>query len=195
MSKLDIPEYRAWCSMRRACYTPSDSAYGRVGAHGIKACAEWDSYERFVSDMGAKPVGYELIRIDHKKDYGPGNCKWGTHSEVMLNRPKLRRYRVGDKWCNLTQLTHIDGVKAATIYRRIKRRKETAEQAAVGVHRPVHKPPLMDINTVPCTCDLIDEPNPLRHRSHQVPGMKGTQCTRFRTAYQRMRRERQRQNG
>lgn len=81
--------------MNHRCYVPEDIAYRYYGAQGIRVCVRWrsESYggsagalERFVADMGERPEGKTLDRINSSKGYAPGNCRWATPQEQTDNR-------------------------------------------------------------------------------------------------------------
>ncbi|MRW88813.1 hypothetical protein GJ699_02310 [Duganella sp. FT80W] len=75
-----------WKTMRARCGKPGSSGYAGYGARGITVCKEWDSFEVFLADMGERPAGMSLERIDNSKGYGPDNCKWATNAEQCRNR-------------------------------------------------------------------------------------------------------------
>lgn len=80
--------YRSWCAMRLRCYNKNSTSYKWYGARGIKVCKKWESFDSFYKDMGERPKGMTLDRIDSNKNYEPSNCKWSTPSEQALNRRK-----------------------------------------------------------------------------------------------------------
>lgn len=81
------PTYRAWANMRQRCTNPNNPKWEYYGGRGITVCARWaDSFEAFLADMGVRPEGMSLDRIDTNGNYGPDNCRWTTWSEQVKNR-------------------------------------------------------------------------------------------------------------
>ena len=78
--------YGTWASMRARCNNPNDSSYARYGGRGVSVCSEWSSFERFLADVGNRPEGKTLDRIDPTGDYSASNCRWATKLEQRHNR-------------------------------------------------------------------------------------------------------------
>lgn len=105
--KRKTPEYSSWEAMKRRCDNITHDSYhsygGRSKSNPITYCERWKSFENFYKDMGPRPVGKTLERIDNDGNYEPGNCKWATSKEQARNRSTNRFIDLGNRKVNIAQ--------------------------------------------------------------------------------------------
>ena len=81
------PEHTVWVHMIQRCYNPRRWQYKYYGGRGIKVCERWlDGFKNFYADMGPRPIGMTLDRVDNDGNYTPLNCRWATDIEQRANR-------------------------------------------------------------------------------------------------------------
>lgn len=81
------PTYRSWKAMRERCLIPTSKDFLRYGARGVTVCDRWaNDFNAFLADMGKRPKGMSLDRIDTLGNYEPGNCRWATPAQQSANR-------------------------------------------------------------------------------------------------------------
>lgn len=81
------PEYRSWRSMKRRCYNKNTCNYSWYGGNGITVCESWLSFANFYKDMGPRPEGTTLHRLENKSVYCKENCKWAG----IVEQNRLRK--------------------------------------------------------------------------------------------------------
>lgn len=118
--------YKSWQSMKERCYNPKSTSYFRYGEKGITICNRWlDSFENFLADMGERPEGTTIDRIDGSKGYCKENCRWATKIDQSRNRKsnklniekviKIKQLLELDMYTN-NQIAKMFGVNRTTIY-------------------------------------------------------------------------------
>lgn len=120
------PEYRTWRGIKDRCLNRKNKDYPKYGAAGISVCPEWvGSFPRFLSDMGPKPTPiHSLDRIDGKRGYEPGNCRWATPKEQTLNTSRVKSVTInGIEYPSMLAASIELRVPYHKIYNAIKRTK------------------------------------------------------------------------
>jgi hypothetical protein len=84
--------YKSWHCMMYRCTNPKDRKYKYYGGRGVNVCQRWqESFLNFLEDMGERPDGRTLDRIDPEGNYEPGNCRWATIEVQQQNRRKKKK--------------------------------------------------------------------------------------------------------
>ena len=84
--ELVRPTYNSWQSMRSRCFREEDVAYPNYGGRGITVCERWrDDFDAFLEDMGTKPEGFSIERVDNDRGYEPENCIWADRKTQNSN--------------------------------------------------------------------------------------------------------------
>jgi hypothetical protein len=122
-------EYRTWEGIKTRC---SDPKYKYYAGRGIKMCPTWEnSFETFLADMGSRPPGCSIERIDNNGNYCKENCKWATPKEQGSNKRNNVLLTIYGKTMTLPRWCDVSGVKVDTAYQRL-RRGWTDKQAIFG---------------------------------------------------------------
>jgi hypothetical protein len=101
--------YISWIGMRQRCNYQGHGEYHRYGGRGISYDPRWNDFMEFLSDMGPKPKGKSIDRIDNDKMYCKENCKWSTHIEQSSNTSRNVFVQWDGKTYTLKALsTHLD---------------------------------------------------------------------------------------
>ena len=105
--------------MLRRCNDKNASQFKYYGGRGIKVCDRWNSFENFYADMGEKPDGLTIERIDNDGNYCPQNCKWATKEEQMRNRRNTLFVTYNDKTKTLKEWAKDLGIKYSILWKRL----------------------------------------------------------------------------
>lgn len=113
--------YRSWSSARQRCVNPNDTNYSQYGGRGVKMSEEWDSFEKFLLDMGyPESNNLTIERIDVNGDYEASNCRWATSKEQARNKTNTLFYEYQGKKMILTDWAEYLGIRIITLRKRIK---------------------------------------------------------------------------
>jgi hypothetical protein len=112
------PLYGIWAGMRSRCRNANARCWDNYGGRGITFCSRWESFELFAQDMGERPAGSTLERIDNDGPYSPENCRWATRKEQARNRRHARYVMIEGLKYRAMDLANIAGVKTDTIIER-----------------------------------------------------------------------------
>jgi len=85
--------HNIWLSMVARCSNPRSKDWPNYGGRGITVCKRWLTFENFLADMGERPEGLSIDRIDNERGYEAGNCRWASRSEQGQNRRPYRWMR------------------------------------------------------------------------------------------------------
>ena len=113
--------YRVWRGLLSRCRNPSVKGYKDYGGRGIKVCDRWLSFESFLQDMGKRPAGKSIDRIDPNGDYEPNNCRWATADEQQSNKRSNVFVEIDGVVRTQSQWQRILGVPYSTLSLRISK--------------------------------------------------------------------------
>lgn len=134
LSKQQKATSQCYQDMKSRCYNINHRSYKNYGARGITVCDSWkSSYKNFIADMGYKPDGLSLDRIDNNLGYSKENCRWATATQQMRNTRHSTKEGTGvhyskrdDAW--IAQITIAHKIKHIGYFKNrddaIKARKE-----------------------------------------------------------------------
>ena len=123
------PEYSSWASMKARCLNENNSRYHRYGSRGIRICDRWLSFEGFYADMGPRPPGFSLDRIDNDGHYEPGNCAWIPMRDQGRKTCRIRNLTHNGVTRSIAEWARHLGVKPHAISMRLNKYGWTVEKA------------------------------------------------------------------
>ncbi len=121
--------YAIWDTMIQRCYNSSSKDFHNYGGRGIQVCDAWKSFEQFFTDMGDRPTGKSLDRVNNDSNYTPENCRWATLMEQSRNKRtnKLLTHQ-GETHC-ISEWAEKLGMKPVTLQTRIHKYGWSVERA------------------------------------------------------------------
>lgn len=119
---IGTPTYYTWANMKKRCGNPKAHNYRYYGGLGIRVCDRWqNSFANFQSDMGDRPKGCTLDRIDRNGNYEPENCRWATAKQQSRNRSVSAMLTVAGETKCISEWAEISGIPASTICARVNK--------------------------------------------------------------------------
>lgn len=113
------PTYHTWSGMVARCNNPRHKSFGRYGGAGIRVCERWLTFANFLADMGEKPRGTSIDRIDHTRGYEPGNCRWATDKQQARNKRNNRPMTLDGVTRTQAEWVELLGIHQATLNDRL----------------------------------------------------------------------------
>lgn len=130
------PTWKSWNSMKQRCMNPNAPDYRSYGGRGVTLCPEWaSSFEAFLRDMGERPKGHSIDRIDVNGGYSPENCRWATASQQQRNKTGTTVVELNGQNKPIAEWAEALGVRASVIQWRLDN-GWSAEQAVTTPKRP-----------------------------------------------------------
>lgn len=123
------PLWKVHRRMMDRCYDNKDRAYHRYGGRGIYVDQSWHSLGQFIADMGERPDGMSLERIDNNGPYSKENCRWATSKDQCRNRRSNRIIEFNGISKTLVEWSEITGINRTTITNRLERYGYSVEKA------------------------------------------------------------------
>lgn len=131
------PIYRVWQQMIQRCHNPRDAWFFNYGARGLTVCDRWrESFENFLADVGERPSGATLDRIDNDRGYEPGNVRWASRTDQMNNTRANRLIEHAGRRMTISQWSRELGIPKSTIQGRAARGLPVHEVLSARSGRP-----------------------------------------------------------
>lgn len=142
-SMVDTREYNSWQMMRRRCNDPRNNRYENYGGRGITYDSSWESFENFYEDMGKRPEGTSLDRLDVNGNYCKENCLWSSdilQANNKTNNLLIEDMSTGTVW-SLRRWCEIKGLKYKSVHSSLKYSKNPRSISEIlgGDYRFVQK--------------------------------------------------------
>lgn len=114
----DARTHSSWSAMHERC---ADTKNNNYGGRGISVCERWASFDSFLEDMGVRPNGMSIDRIDNNSGYSPSNCRWATSKEQARNTRANRVIEHSGEARTLMEWREILGFNYGTVWNRLNR--------------------------------------------------------------------------
>lgn len=122
MSTGKLRARQSYYGMRRRCLNPKDPGFANYGGRGITICSRWlKSFQLFYEDMGARPKGKWLGRIDNNGNYEPRNCRWETPTQQLNNTRRNIMVRHNGSRVTMAECAKTSRMNYGAFYHRLRR--------------------------------------------------------------------------
>jgi len=115
------PLYTTWALMKSRCNKKNNADYGNYGERGVSVCREWKDFSVFVKDVGERPNGTSLDRIDNDGNYCPENVRWATQKQQCRNSRSNRMLTFNGETMCVAEWAEKLGVSSGLIYDRLNK--------------------------------------------------------------------------
>ena len=123
------PIYNCWLSIKKRCYNEQNQDYHLYGGRGIRVCDRWMKFENFYADMGERPEGMSIDRIDYNGDYTPENCRWATATQQARNKRNTKVVEYGGITKPIRDFCDELSLNASTVMTRLNQQHWTVDRA------------------------------------------------------------------
>jgi hypothetical protein len=140
VNKAKTATYVTWEAIKQRCHNPKAVGYKGYGGRGIKVCESWlHSFETFYADMGERPPGRTIERIDNEKGYSKENCRWATKRQQASNRRNTLLISYSGEKKTLTEWSREYGMPRGVLWQRIYNMKWPMEKALTNPVRQLKR--------------------------------------------------------
>ncbi len=135
--KSNSTYYRAWSAMLARCRNPKNTFFKDYGGRGIKVCERWTEFSAFFEDMGEKPPGYTIDRIDNNGNYCPENCRWASQQDQQLNKRTTVRFDLNGRAYVIKELLALSpyNIGESTLRARLR----SGWPAPIAISKPIRR--------------------------------------------------------
>ncbi len=123
MPVIQTPTRNSWRAMRSRCLCPADKDYRNYGGRGITVCPEWDRFAVFLEQMGERPEGTTIGRIDNDGPYSVENCRWELREDQNRNKRSVINLTFNDLTMTLAEWARHFNVSYHLLYSRWRKHK------------------------------------------------------------------------
>lgn len=140
--------YNTWSNMRGRCLNKNSQAFKYYGGRGIKITKKWDKFENFLKDMGPRPKGTSLNRINNDGNYCKSNCNWATSTEQSNNTRRARLYEYNGETLNISDWAIKLSIGWQTLASFLNRSKDRTIEKAIRYYTEMSNEEKSEFNTI-----------------------------------------------